>query len=314
MKANGAAMSHFFCFPLARSIDFITFSDYFVANKHFLFNYLQTSFFLSIFAPRNTMTFEKEIEDYENIRMEYQQKVANRMSEQQWMEYNEVLFSAHSCAIEGNSFTVDDTRILHEQGMAMIPVGRSLLECTEMADHFRAFEYMTSHLDHPFDEALLKEINRLVTEHTMSYRIPDAVAGEYTTEDMVAGNTVFGDHEQLIARVPKLMESTQRAMDEGLHPMVVAARWHGFFEYLHPFRDGNGRTGRLLSNFILLKANHPMLIIKLEDRAAYISALKQIRTDGTDEHLVCFFFKTAIVRMKEELTQKRKNSLPVMFF
>ena len=59
------------------------------------------------------MTFEKEIEDYENIRMEYQQKVANRMSEQQWMEYNEVLFSAHSCAIEGNSFTVDDTRILY---------------------------------------------------------------------------------------------------------------------------------------------------------------------------------------------------------
>ena len=59
------------------------------------------------------MTFEKEIEDYENIRMEYQQKVANRMSEQQWMEYNEVLFSAHSYAIEGNSFTEDDTRILY---------------------------------------------------------------------------------------------------------------------------------------------------------------------------------------------------------
>ena len=44
-----------------------------------------------------------------------------------------------------------------------------------------------------------------------------------------------------------------------------------------------------------------MLIIKLEDRAAYISALKQIRTDGTDEHLVCFFFRTAIERMKERL-------------
>jgi hypothetical protein len=40
--------------------------------------------------------------------------------------------------------------------MAMIPVGRSLLECAEMTDHFRAFDYMVSHLDHPFDEALLK--------------------------------------------------------------------------------------------------------------------------------------------------------------
>ena len=258
--------------------------------------------------------FEKEIEEYERVRTEYQQKVADKMGREQWMEYNEILFSAHSCAIEGNSFTIDDTRILREQGMAMIPVGRSLLECTEMADHFRAFDYMVNHLDKPFDETLLKEINRLTTEHTLAYRVSGAVAGEYTTEDMAAGDTVFGDHETLIARVPKLMESTQKAMAEGQHPMLVAAKWHGYYEYLHPFRDGNGRTGRLLSNFILLRAGHPLLIIKLEDRAAYISAPKQIRTEGTDEHLVVFFFKTAIERMKSEMMQKKKNSLPLMFF
>ena len=49
-------------------------------------------------------------------------------------------------------------------------------------------------------------------------------------------------------------------------------------------------------------------------RAAYISALKQIRIDGTDEHLVAFFIKTAVNRMKSELSQKCKNSLPTMFF
>ena len=234
--------------------------------------------------------FEKDIKEYEDIRKEYQQKLADRMGRNEWMEYNEILFSAHSCAIEGNSFTVDDTRILREQGMAMIPVGRSLFECTEMADHFRAFDYMLSHLDHPFDEPLLKEVNRLVTEHTLSYR------------------------EKLIARVPALMTSTQKALDDGQHPLVVAAKWHGYYEYLHPFRDGNGRTGRLLSNFILLRADHPILIIKLEDRAEYISALKNIRTEGTDEHLIAFFFKTAINRMKSELAQKRKNTLPTMFF
>ena len=268
---------------------------------------------------------ENEIEEYELVRQEYQQKIADRMSKEQWMEYNEILFSAYSCAIEGNTFTVDDTRILREQGMAMVPVGRSLLECTEMADHFRAFDYMASHLDHPFDEALLKEVNRLVTEHTLSYRALGAIAGEYTTEDMAAGDTVFGDHETLIARVPSLMASTQKALDDGQHPLVVAAKWHGYYEYLHPFRDGrsaqrdaclskNGRTGRLLSNFILLRANHPLLIIRLEDRSAYISALKQIRTEGTDDYLISFFFNTAINRMKSELSQKHKNSLPIMFF
>ena len=265
---------------------------------------------LRIFAAM----FEKEIKEYESIRQEYQEKIADRMGKKQWMEYNEILFSAHSCAIEGNSFTVDDTRILREQGMAMIPVGRSLLECTEMADHFRAFDYMVEHLDHPFDETLLKEVNRLVTEHTLAYRAPGAIAGDYTTEDMAAGDTVFGDHKTLIARVPSLMESTQKALDDGHHPMVVAAKWHGYYEYLHPFRDGNGRTGRLLSSFILLRAGHPLLIIKLEDRSAYISALKQIRAEGTDEHLIAFFFKTAIARMKDELAQKRKNSLPIIFF
>ena len=258
--------------------------------------------------------FEKEIQRYEVVRNEYEAQIKARMTPADYMDWHEVLFSTHSCGIEGNSFTVDDTRILKEQGLAMVPVGHSLLECTEMADHFHAFDYMVENLEHPFDEALLKEVNRLVTEHTLAYRAPGAIAGEYTTEDMAAGDTVFGDHETLIARVPSLMASTQKAIEDGQHPMIVAAKFHGYYEYLHPFRDGNGRTGRLLSNFILLRAEHPLLIVKLEDRSGYISALKKIRTEGTDEFLIAFFFQTAIKRMKEELAQKRKNNLPMMFF
>ena len=258
--------------------------------------------------------FEKEIEVYERIRKDYQETIADRMGRQQWMEYNEILFSAHSCAIEGNSFTVDDTRMLREQGMAMVPVGRSLLECTEMADHFRAYDYVVAHLDSPFDEVLLREVNRLVTEHTIAYRAAGATAGEYTTVDMAAGDTVFGDHEQLIARVPDLMLATEQATANGVHPMIVAAKWHGYYEYLHPFRDGNGRTGRLLSNFLLLRAGHPLLIVRLEDRDEYIAALRLIRTEGTDEHLIAFFLKTATNRMKSELEQKQRNSRHMLFF
>ena len=130
---------------------------------------------------------------------------------------------------------------------------------------------------------------------------------------MAAGDTLFGDHATLVARVPSLMASTQRAIDSGQHPLVVAARWHGYYEYLHPFRDGNGRTGRLLSNFILLRSGYPLLIIRREDRAAYITALKQIQTEGTDEHLVAFFLKTAVQRMESEMAQKR-NSVHDSFF
>lgn len=255
------------------------------------------------------MAFEKEIKEYDDLRDRYQTLVVDRMEREEYITYNEVLFSTHSCAIEGNSFSVDDTRELKEKGLGMILANKTLFEAFEMLDHFEAFEYMVQNLQHPLDETLLKEINRRVTSHTLAYRAPDATPGEYTTTDMAAGDTVFGDHEELIARVPRLLESTEQTIvSAATHPMVVAARFHGFYEYLHPFRDGNGRTGRLMSNYILLRMGHPLLIIPSESRQEYISALRMIRTEATDEHLVRFFFKMAVKRMQEEMKQKEANT------
>lgn len=132
---------------------------------------------------------------------------------------------------------------------------------------------------------------------------------------MAAGDTVFGDHEELVVRVPRLLDSTENAiMAHVVHPMVLSARFHGFYEYLHPFRDGNGRTGRLISNYILMRLGHPLLIIPSESRQEYIAALRMIRTEGTDEHLVRFFFKMAMQRMQEELKQKEANTKRFMTF
>ena len=153
-------------------------------------------------------------------------------------------------------------------------------------------------------------------EHTLSYRYPEAKAGEYTDTDMCAGDTIFGEHEQLISRVPQLLSSTQRTLEEGkIHPIILSARFHGFYEYLHPFRDGNGRIGRLFSNFILHKAGHPIVIITNEKKDEYINALRQIRTERTDEHLISCFFQTAIERMLREIDEKKKQSIifPFLF-
>lgn len=261
------------------------------------------------------MAFEEEIKLYESLRCKYQALIINKMDREEYTKYNEVLFSTHSCAIEGNSFSVDDTRELKEKGLGMIPAGKTLFEAFEMLDHFEAFEYVMQNAQHPLDEALLKEINKRVTLHTISYRSPEAIPGEYTTTDMAAGDTVFGDHEQLIAKVPKLLESTEKAIaSAAVHPMILVARFHGFYEYLHPFRDGNGRTGRLVSNYILLRSGHPLLIIPSEARQEYISALRMIRTEATDEHLVRFFFKMAMRRMEDELKQKAVNTKRFMTF
>ena len=103
-------------------------------------------------------------------------------------------------------------------------------------------------------------------------------------------------------------------MEEGkIHPVILSARFHGFYEYLHPFRDGNGRIGRLFSNFILHKAGHPIIIITKEKKDEYINALRYIRTERTDEHLIAFFFQTAIERMQREIEEKRKQSITFPF-
>ena len=272
------------------------------------------------------MPFEKEIREYEVLRKHYQTLIIERMEREEYVKYNEVLFSTHSCAIEGNTFSVDDTRELREKGLGMIPTGKTLFEAFEMLDHFDAFEYIMQHTHDTLDETLLKEVNRRVTCHTLAYRSPDAIPGEYTTTDMAAGDTVFGNHKELVARVPRLLESTERAIRSAMqiattetndenplsqdapHPIVLAARFHGFYEYLHPFRDGNGRTGRLMSNYILLRLGHPLVIIPSECRGEYISALRMICSDATDEHLIRFFFKMAMLRMNNEIKQKEQNT------
>ena len=213
------------------------------------------------------------------------------------------------CAIEGNSFSVDETRTLKEKGLGMIPQGKTLLEAFEMLDHFQAYEYLLKNLDKPLSEELLKETHKLLTEHTLAFRTQHdehpSQPGEYTTVDMCAGDTIFGDHKELIKRVPNLLESTQKAMDSGdIHPIIIAAKFHGFYEYLHPFRDGNGRLGRMFTNFILLKKDQPILIIPREKEREYISALRFIRKERTDEYLIDFFFNTAIERMQSEIEEK----------
>lgn len=247
---------------------------------------------------------QDKIIEFNRLSEEYRLLISDRMSADDFREYNEILFSCHSCGIEGNSFTVDETRTLKEKGLGMIPQGKTLVEAFEMLDHFAAYEEMVCTVDEPLTEEYLKHLHFLLTEHTIAYRHTGAKPGEYTEFDMCAGDTIFGDHEQLIARIPELLNSTESALkDSRWHPLEVAARFHGHFEWLHPFRDGNGRIGRLLVNKIMLQKGLPMLIITVDQRADYLACMKKFRMDA--EPLTDLFFDTTIERMKQEIEQKR---------
>lgn len=257
--------------------------------------------------------FKADIEKYEKILKEYERTIGTKVSVEDLRTRHEILFSAHSCAIEGNSFTVGDTQELKEKGLGLIPSGKSLFEAFEILDHFKAYEFLLGDTSRPLTENLLKETHKILMANTLPYKVKGAIPGEYTNTDMCAGETVFGDHEVLVAKVPQLLESTQKAIENATqHPIVLAARFHGFFEYLHPFRDGNGRIGRLFSNYILQKMGHPMIVIDSKDRVDYLGAMNSIRTERTDEHLIRFFFMSAISHMQQDIddhknaTQKQR--------
>lgn len=74
-------------------------------------------------------------------------------------------------------------------------------------------------------------------------------------------------------------------------PLVLAAIVHNEFEDIHPFQDGNGRVGRLLLNFILLKHNYPPINILLEDRAEYYYILQKYQKENELLPTLKFFIK-----------------------
>jgi Fic family protein len=90
-------------------------------------------------------------------------------------------------------------------------------------------------------------------------------------------------------------------------PLVLAAILHNQFEHIHPFQDGNGRVGRLLLNFILLKSNYPPINIMLEDRREYYQTLQKYSKNGDIKSTLKFLINQYDKTLKQVTTKERKK-------
>lgn len=244
---------------------------------------------------------------YDSLKEKYDEIVVSAFDASDFRRYNEILFSAHSCAIEGNSFSVDDTRELKEKGYAINLVNKTLLEAFEIMDHFNAYDYILKNNGSDFNESFVRTVHKILTKNTLPYK--GHRPGEYAKTQMAAGDTVFRDTKKAIANMPRLLASFDDAIkNKKTHPLELSAIFHQMFIYSHPFPDGNGRLGRLLSNFILEKFKHPHIIILKEDRQGYINALKASEKHNNMLAIVNFFYETSIKRMQKEIGQKKNLS------
>jgi excisionase family DNA binding protein len=185
-----------------------------------------------------------------------------RLGEQFIVEY-----TYNSNAIEGNTLTLRETDMVLK-GLTIDQ--KPLKDHMEAVGHKEAFEFVgeLTKQSVPLSESIIKQIHYLVLadkkdDRGVYRRVPVRIMG--AQHEPVQPYLIQSKMEQLIADFAKSTE----------HIVPKLARFHLEFESIHPFIDGNGRTGRLLVNFELMKAGFPPIDIKFTDRIAYYKAFDE---------------------------------------
>lgn len=193
-----------------------------------------------------------------------------------------VRLAHHSSAIEGNTISLPDTVsiILHDT----IPGGYSKREFFEIENHRDAFNYVIERLQdkEPMNITLIKDIHAKLMDRLLIDR------GQFkTVENIIQGADFLtaAPHE-----TPMLMQQWVDNLNYQLEYaksdkeiIRVVTDFHIQFERIHPFSDGNGRTGRMLMNYSLMQKDLPPLIIQSSDRAKYTNLLAKQDIDGFTE-------------------------------
>lgn len=185
-----------------------------------------------------------------------------RLNEEFAIEY-----TYNSNAIEGNTLTLRETDLVL-RGLTIDQ--KPLKDHMEAVGHKEAFDFVSELVKEKceINERVIKQIHYLVLadkkdDRGVYRRLPVRIMG--------------AAHEpvQPYLIVPKMEELLRNYLASEEHIVTKLARFHIEFEGIHPFIDGNGRTGRLLVNLELMKAGYPPIDIKFTDRIAYYNAFDE---------------------------------------
>ncbi|MGL5436257.1 MAG: Fic family protein [Lachnospiraceae bacterium] len=178
-----------------------------------------------------------------------------------------VEYTYNSNAIEGNTLTLRETDMVL-RGLTIDK--KPLKDHMEAVGHKEAFEFVRDLVKDnvPISESIIKQIHYLVLadkrdDRGVYRRVPVRIMG--------------AKHEPVQPYLiqPKMEQLLEDYYNSTEHIIPRLARFHIEFEGIHPFIDGNGRTGRLLINLELMKAGYPPIDIKFTDRVTYYNAFDE---------------------------------------
>lgn len=208
------------------------------------------------------------LEEVEACRLHWQKKFLKRdaATRMQYLKQFAIEFTFNTTSLEGNTITLKEAQRLLEEDI--LPKDKLLREVHDIQNTERVFLGLFDKpvsLSHDtvigLHKGLLANIDKRVgyrTENIHVFRSRfDATPAPYVKTDM------------------ELLAKWSSAQDELLHPLAHAGIMHHKFEKIHPFYDGNGRTGRMLMTGFLLKRGYPPLIIRKKNRVAYLDVLSK---------------------------------------
>ena len=201
----------------------------------------------------------------------------------------------NSNAIEGNTLTLKETALVL-QGITIDQ--KPLKDHLEAVGYKEAFEYVEklAKKDKPLSEYDIKSIHNLVLadrpeDRGVFRRVNVRIAGALTNP--VQPYLIEPKIEELLKNYQKWSKT--------MHIVECVANFHLQFESIHPFIDGNGRTGRLLMNLQLIQAGLPAINIKFDDRRKYYDAFDDYAKTGSADSMIKLVGEAVVSRLREML-------------
>lgn len=179
----------------------------------------------------------------------------------------ELRFTHNSTAIEGNTLTLIETKVVLEDGISI--GGKELREIYEVVNHKKAYDYVKKCISEgkPLTENIVKDLHAILTENII-------VGGVYRNQEVRISGAGFTPPagNEMYAQIKGFYEELKHKTD--LNPIELAAWTHAEFVRIHPFIDGNGRTARLIMNYQLMSHDFLPVSVSKEDRLEYYNALE----------------------------------------
>ena len=206
---------------------------------------------------------------------------------QRLKSYFDIEFTYNSNAIEGNTLSFSETKLVVNEGLTI--GGKTLSEHLEAINHKEAIDFIEELSKQ--QTITLKDIKDL--HYLILKGIDKKNAGVFRDIEVGVRKSDGEIHKFCKPlKVPEKMQEFVEEFNKDTNDVITqAAKLHLEFVTIHPFSDGNGRCARLLMNLKLLQNGYPLTIIQVKDRVEYIKAIDQFQQSGDDAIFVEFIAK-----------------------